>query len=235
MQQPIIGIVTKFFNNDSYYGWSWMRISNNLRYALTKNGALVSGILPQSKGIAFQAKDEHDERVMDEEEKLNFTKFLKMCDGIILQGGMNSCYYEEFTARYCFENNVPLLGICAGYNTIIRALGGTTRRLSEKDIEKHERPFDKYSHKLKITDESSTFYSIVQQKEFQINSIHQYVGDVIPPCLTVVAKSDDGQVEVVEAKDKKFYMGIKYHPELLCDVDEKQNDIFKAYLAACKK
>lgn len=235
MQQPIIGIVTKFFNNDNYYGWSWMRISNNLRYALTKNGALVLGILPQSTGIEFQAQDEHDEHIMDKSEQTNFTKFLSMCDGIVLQGGMNSCYYEEFTAKYCFENNVPLLGICAGYNTIIRALGGTTRKLSEEDVKKHERPFEKYCHKLKITDENSLFYSIVKQKEFEINSIHQYVGDVIPPCLSVVAKSDDDQVEVVEAKGKKFFMGIKYHPELLCDTDKKQNDIFLTYLNACRK
>lgn len=233
--QPVIGIVTKYFNGDNYYGWSWMRISNNLRYALTKNGAIVTGILPQSNTIDFQACDEHDERVMQKEEESKFTRFLDMCDGIVLQGGMNSCYYEEFTARYCYEHNIPLLGICAGYNTIIRALGGTTRKLSDEDIEKHEKPFDKYVHGLTVTDEDSLFYSVVKEKNFMINSIHQYVGDVLPLALSVVAKSDDGQIEVVEAKNKKFFMGIKYHPELLCDFDKKQNDIFTAFINACKK
>ena len=48
-----------------------------------------------------------------------------------------------------------------------------------------------------------------------------------PPQLSVVATSNDGQVEVVEAKDKTFYIGIKYHPELLVDIDKKQNNIFR--------
>lgn len=235
MHYPIIGIVTKYFNLDTYYGWSWMRISNNLRYALTKNGAVVTGILPQSETIEFQACDEHDDRVMNENEKSKFIAFLDTCDGVILQGGMNSCYYEEFTAQYCYEHDIPLLGICAGYNTIIRALGGTTRKLSDSDISLHEKPFDTYAHDVIVTDETSLYYSIVKEKKFKINSIHQYVGDVLPDTLSVVAKSDDGQIEVVEAKNKKFFMGIKYHPELLINLDKKQNDIFVAYINACKK
>lgn len=229
--RPTIGIITKYFNQDEIYGWSWMRISNNLRYCLVKNGADVLGILPQSDTVAFQAKDEHDERIMPKDEEERFVKFLKACDGIVLQGGLNSCYYEEYTAKYCYENDIPLLGICAGYNTIIRALGGTTRRLPDTA---HEKPFDRYAHGLKVTDENSLFYSIVKEKEFLINSIHLYVGDKIPDCLKVVARSDDDQVEVVEAPGKKFCMGIKYHPELLCDFDKKQNDIFVAFLNACK-
>ncbi len=230
--RPTIGIVTKYFNLDKIYGWSWMRISNNLRYCLIKNGADVLGVLPQSDTICFQAKDEHDDTKMSDEERSRFIKFLKMCDGVVLQGGLYSCYYEEFTAKYCFDNDIPLLGICAGYNTIIRALGGTTRRLND---DSHEKPFEKYVHGLKVIDENSKFFSIVKEKEFMVNSIHLYVGDKIPDCLKVVALSSDNHAEVIEAPDKKFFMGIKYHPELLCDDDKKQNDIFVAFLNACKK
>lgn len=233
MEKPVvIGIVTKHFNKDTFYGWSWMRISNNLRYALTKNGALCMGILPQSKNLYFQEVDEHDDTPMSKEEQDNFVKFIDMCDGIVLQGGMNSCYYEEFTAKYCYEKDIPLLGICAGYNTMIRALGGTTVKLINDE---HDRPFSQYVHSATVTDENSLYYSIVKEKTFMVNSIHQYIGGKIPPQLSVVSLSCDGQVEVVEAKDKKFYLGIKHHPELLCDIDEKQNRIFEAFIKACKK
>ena len=57
----------------------------------------------------------------------------------------------------------------------------------------------------------------------------------MPKELTAVALSDDGQVEVVEAKNKNFFMGIKYHPELLVDIDEKQNNIFKKFIDTCAK
>lgn len=230
--KPVIGIITKFFNQDTYYGWSWQRISNNLRYTLNKNGALVMGILPQPKTLMFQERDEHDERLITDEEKQDILHFIKMCDGIILQGGMNSCYYEEFVAKYCYENDIPTLGICAGYNTMIRALSGTTKRLDNKD---HEKPFDTYAHGVKVIDKKSIYYSIVKEESFQVNSIHLYIADKLPDCLKTVAISDDNQVEVIEAPDKKFYMGIKYHPELLCDLDKKQNDIFVAFINACKK
>ncbi|MBQ8748985.1 MAG: gamma-glutamyl-gamma-aminobutyrate hydrolase family protein [Clostridia bacterium] len=49
----------------------------------------------------------------------------------------------------------------------------------------------------------------------------------------MVAVSDDNQVEVVEAKNKTFYIGVKYHPELLVDNDKIQNEIFKAFIQAC--
>ena len=57
----------------------------------------------------------------------------------------------------------------------------------------------------------------------------------MPKELTAVALSDDGQVEVVEAKNKNFFMGIKYHPGLLVDIDEKQNNIFKKFIDTCAK
>ena len=30
-------------------------------------------------------------------------------------------------AKYCYENNIPTLGICCGQNVMARALGGTTK------------------------------------------------------------------------------------------------------------
>ena len=68
-----------------------------------------------------------------------------------------------------------------------------------------------------------------------VNSIHTYICTKLPKELTAVALSDDGQVEVVEAKNKNFFMGIKYHPELLVDIDEKQNNIFKKFIDTCAK
>ena len=148
-----------------------------------------------------------------------------------MQGGENSAYYEEFVAKYCFDNDVPLLGICAGYNTIIRALGGTTKRLEDTS---HNRLDLEYCHGCKVVDRDSKYYSIVKTDSLDVNSIHMYVGDNLPDSLTVSAFSDDGQIEVVEAKSKGFYMGVKYHPELLCDVDQKQNDLIAAFVKACR-
>ena len=46
--------------------------------------------------------------------------------------------------------------------------------------------------------------------------------------------SEDGFVESFEVENKKFVMGIKWHPELL-HKEEYVNNIFKSFIESCKK
>lgn len=91
-----------------------------------------------------------------------------------------------------------------------------------------------YAHSCNIIDKSSLFYKIIKQDTFFVNNVHTYIANKTPTSLSVVAMSDDEQVEVVEAKNKKFYIGIKYHPELLIDKDDFENNIFKTFIDKCK-
>lgn len=233
MKKPVIGILSKNITVAEFYNWSWQRISNDIRYSVYKNGGLVMGILPQTNRKNFNKTDETEEVLLNTEEIDDLLFFVDQCDGIILQGGVSSHNYEEFVAKYCYKKDIPLLGICAGYNNIIRGLGGVASKIDNEDI--HDRPDLKYAHSCEIIDCNSLYYSIMQTNHFDVNSIHTYVGTKIPKCLSVVAMSNDKQVEVVEAKDKKFYIGVKYHPELLVDIDEKQNNIFKKFIDVCSQ
>ena len=230
--KPIIGIVSKNITIEEFYNWSWQRISNAVRYSVNKNGGIVVGILPQTLRKEFSREDETDNIKLSDTEIIDLIEIINKCDGIILQGGISSHNYEEFIAKHCYDNNIPLLGICAGYNNIIRGLGGKAEKIQNIDI--HDRPDLKYAHKCEIIDKASLFYKIVKRKKFNVNSVHTYVGTKIPKELTIVAVSDDNQVEVVEAKNKTFYIGIKYHPELLVDEDSIQNEIFKVFIESCK-
>lgn len=229
--KPIIGIVSKNITIEEFYNWSWQRISNDVRYAINKNGGIALGVLPQTLRKEFNQFDEHENIELSQQEIDDLVYIIDKCDGIILQGGISSHNYEEFIAKYCYLKNKPLLGICAGYNNIIRGLGGKAEKITNVDV--HDRPDLQYAHKCQIIDKDSLFYNIIKQEVFDVNSIHTYAGTEIPKELSIVAISDDKQVEVVEAKDKVFYIGIKYHPELLVDVDFKQNEIFKAFIKAC--
>ena len=232
MKAPIIGIVSKNLTVEDFYGWQWQRICDSIRYAVNKNDGLVIGILPQKNNQDFNQKDERENIKLTQLEQDNLLQTLKLCDGIILQGGITSHNYEEFIAKYCYENNIPCLGICAGFNNMVRALGGDTIKLVDAD--KHDRPDLQYAHSCNIIDKKSLFYEIIGRDTFFVNSVHTYIANKIPNSLTIVAVSDDKQVEVVEAKDKKFYIGIKYHPELLIDKDNFQNNIFKIFIDKCK-
>lgn len=231
MSKPVIGIVSKNITIEEFYSWSWQRISNDVRYSINKNGGLVMGILPQTTRKIFNFEDESENIKLTSNEIDDLIFFINKCAGIILQGGISSHNYEEFIAQYCYQEDIPLLGICAGYNNIIRGLGGKSEKITNTEI--HDRPDLQYAHKCIITDKKSLFYNIIKKDEINVNSIHTYVGTQIPKKLSIVAKSNDGQVEVIEAKNKKFYIGIKYHPELLVDKDNEQNEIFKHFIKIC--
>ena len=228
MKKAIIGIVSKNITVKEFYNWSWQRISDAVRYSINKNGGLVLGILPQTQRKDFNQVDESENSKLSKQEIEDLLLLLKMCDGIVLQGGISSHNYEEYIAKYCYDNDIPLLGICAGYNNIIRGLGGKAELITNTQV--HDRPDLKYAHNCFIKDKESLFYNIVKQEKFAVNSVHTYIGTKIPKKLSIVAYSDDGQVEVVEAKDKKFLIGVKFHPELLVDEEDKFNDIFKTLI-----
>ena len=231
MEKPIIGIVSKNMIINDYYNWSWQRISDDDRFEIYKHGGIALGILPQTERQNFNKEDEHEDIKLSKQEIKDLLVVLKKCDGIILQGGISSHNYEEFIAKYCYDNDIPLIGICAGYNNIIRALGGKAVLIT--DVEKHNRPDLKYAHNCHIVDKNSLYYSLVKEDDFSVNSVHTYVGTKIPKKLSVVAYSDDNKVEVVEAKNKEFFIGIKYHPELLAPFDKKQDNIFKQFVKVC--
>ena len=228
MKKAIIGIVSKNITVKEFYNWSWQRISDAVRYSINKNGGLVLGILPQTQRKDFNQVDESENSKLSKQEIEDLLLLLKMCDGIVLQGGISSHNYEEYIAKYCYDNDIPLLGICAGYNNIIRGVGGKAELITNTQV--HDRPDLKYAHNCFIKDKESLFYNIVKQEKFAVNSVHTYIGTKIPKKLSIVAYSDDGQVEVVEAKDKKFLIGVKFHPELLVDEEDKFNDIFKTLI-----
>lgn len=228
-KKPIIGIVAKFNDfDDPNFLWRRQVFDGLSRALLIKHGALVIGILPQNKGVDFNDNDAGRHLVtMDKAEEEDFVATLKLCDGILLQGGANSDYYEEFAAKYCFEHDIPLLGICAGYNNMIRGLGGTTK-LSAK---MHNQFGKERVHKISI-DQNSLLYKITGQDSLMVNSIHSYEADELKN-LVASSHASDGCVESVENSSKKFYLGVKFHPELLAGTSLPCDNIFHSFVEAC--
>lgn len=226
MNKPIIGIVSKHYATyqsnkiDTF-------IRDEIKQAIFDNGGMAIGILPTEENIDYCGDDWKDH--LSKEERENLISQINLCNGIILQGGTQTDSYENIVAKYCYENDIPVLGICAGQNNIVRALGGTTYQIANP--EKHDRSFDEYVHSIKI-DEKSKFYDIVKTNEMMVNSRHKRtIKDC--PMLEKVAFCEDGYPDVVESKDKKFYIGVRFHPESLYQKDENMNNIFKSFIRSC--
>lgn len=199
-----------------------------MKQAIFDNEAIAIGILPPNFE-KIQAKNDWKDN-LTLKEKQDLIKQINLCNGIILQGGGFSDEYECFVAKYCYDNNIPILGICAGNNNIVRAVGGKVLRFDNKETHKS---FDKYVHKIKI-DKNSKLYKIIGKDEIMVNSRHKaYTAD--SSILKCVAYSDDGVVEVVEDESKKFYMAVQFHPESLYKTDENMNRIFEKFIEICQK
>lgn len=227
MSKVVIGIVGKHIKDDKIRTNTLIR--DEVKQAIFDNGAIGIGILSPNDKILYTGDDwkNFEENIKTEQ----IVEQIKLCDGIVLQGGSANEVFENWIAKYCYDNNIPCLGICAGQNSIVRGLGGTTYKIPNP--EKHNKPNEDYVHKIHI-DTTSKFYDIVKKEEIMVDSRHKRTIENCP-LLDKVGFCEDGYADVVESKDKDFYIGVRFHPESLYKIDNNMNNIFKRFIEICKK
>lgn len=227
MEKPIIGIVAKPIEEIDM--WHYMSVVDDIRCVLVKNGALVCGLLPTKNDIDFKLDEEVDNYNLSDEEKADLEAIIKKIDGVVLEGGLVSNKYEEEIAKICIKNDMPILGICSGFNNLVRVLGGKVH--IDSNIF-HNQFGAKVAHEVLI-EKDSKLYDILKNERMPVNSIHTCIAnDSELKGYKVVARCPiDNTVEAFELPDKRFVMGIKWHPELM----DSMNGIFKEFVSECNK
>ncbi len=214
----IIGIVSKPINQEESL-WTKQKITDEFRKIVIENGAISIGVLPTNFNY---------NGIMTQKEKENFDKILSLCDGFILQGGWQTGKHEIYVAKYAIENDIPILGICCGINNILFSQGDTV----QKERDESHNVYDKdYRHDIMI-DETSKLYKLLgDHKRVGVNSIHNVmIKDSDVKHFDVVAHDLDGFVEAIELKDKRFCLGLKWHPEIM--EEDNMKNIFKEFVKA---
>lgn len=227
MKKVVIGIVSKHYSKD-FYNFRDTYIRDELKQAIFDNGAIAIGILPSCFEKIQATNDWKDS--LTQKEKENIIYQINLCDGIILQGGGFSDEYECYIAKYCYDNNIPILGICAGNNNLVRAVGG---KISKLDTPEEHKSMEKYVHEINI-DRDSILYKIIGREKIMVNSRHKCYTENASN-LKKTAYSQDGIIEAVEDASKKFYLAVQFHPESLYKIDENMNNIFKYFIKTCEK
>ena len=226
MIKPVIAIVGK--PSMEIDMWHYMEFVDDIRLVLVKNNALAVGMLPTDKKIEFKIDEEQDDYNLTETEIKDLENIIDRFDGVILQGGLVSNQYEEEIAKICIKKDIPIIGICSGFNNLIRALGGNVH--IDNNIF-HNQFGSKIAHDVYIS-ENSKLFSILKSKQVIVNSIHTCIAkenDIKQ--YSVVAKCPlDNTVEAIELQNKRFVMGIKWHPELM----EDMNPIFSEFVKECR-
>ena len=239
-KMPIIGISSSIIvdNSGSFAGYMRAYVNKDYVDAVIRAGG-VPLIIPFS---------------VDKEVIISQAQLI---DGLILSGGhdINPYNYgqepsqkigEIFPERDIYEmilleeskkRDIPILGICRGFQLINVAAGGTLYQdlsLIPGNILKHNqvsKPTLK-THKIQI--EENSVISSIFGKETMVNSFHHQALDKVADDFRVVARASDGVVEAIEHKTYKFLVAVQWHPEMLAVECEKARELFVRFIEEAK-
>lgn len=184
-------------------------------------------------------------------------RVLKNLDGVLMIGGADyppSLYGQRVEPktelmdeeRWRFDillaktvvdkTALPFLGICAGCQALNISRGGSLiqdipTKLPEMNVahaskDGWQKGFNKHNVNLSETTKLQNFYGI---KSLSVPTSHHQCVDKTGEGLVVAATADDGMVEAVELKGKRFVVGVQWHPERDYSANQK---LFKKFVDA---
>lgn len=237
---PVIGIVGKFWNGEPI--WKTNTISQYLVDIITENGGIPIGIPLHRNTYCYEISSDEISTNIDIQDVRRINELLDRVDGVILQGGLVSSYEEVYIATRCIECDIPLLGICAGFNNIARAmhipLYNAYNNMTYSYPYYHDKEDMDYRHKIEIV-KNTILYNIVQCKSMSVNSIHKmcmsYSNALLSPCIRISSTCRYGitTVESFELTKNRFVVAVKWHPELMKS-NPYSKKLFKRFIEECK-
>lgn len=230
--KKVIGILarpTEDFENDKQ-----VAVMDDYRRAVIKKGCVPYIICPLAD-VTYVDQNAKDIPPLTEEEKEIYRKIVDRCDGILITGGYSWYNYDEFVVRYAIEKDKPVLGICMGMQ-LLAALDNEESCLmpvSNLSDFNHRQENQKYVHDVMI-EEDSYLRKIVNQDRIKVNSKHRYYVSQVKQAK-ISAYSPDGIPEAIEFPNKKFVIGVQWHPEKMIEYDEYANKILDEFVRNMQK
>lgn len=179
--------------------------------------------------------------------------YLEMADGLLCPGGRfafgeaHYAYGMKSLApkadRYEAEKQLilaflaadkPILGICSGMQLLGCLMGAKMSPdllATERVNEAHDEPGR--LHKVQITPRTK-LYEIVGEQMVEVNTYHREVLVSLADGLVIAATSDDGLIEAIEMPEKKFAIGVQWHPERDDLPQVPGEKLFRAFVAAAR-
>lgn len=147
--------------------------------------------------------------------------------------------------KRAMEENLPVFGICRGIQIMNVAIGSSLYQDIPSQFTDH------LTHKI-IVNANDTWHNITIQegsllneitgnRVVEVNSRHHQAVKVIGDGFTVTAQSEDGIIEAIEDRSKKFMLGVQYHPERMFkeegswELKEHAASLFAAFIEAASE
>jgi len=159
-------------------------------------------------------------------ENINDIKeLIKNINGIIFQGGDAYTQEEIELVKYTYKLDIPTLGICQGMQIMGIATAGEIY-----NVKNHNKKNIQEVHEV-ILKKDTKIYEIIKKEKIKVNSRHNYA--IKNTTLNISGYTKDNIIEVIEDKNKKFFIGIEWHPESLNNNDTKK--IFDYFVNKAKE
>lgn len=143
---------------------------------------------------------------------------------------------EMLLVRQAVEDDLPVLAICRGIQVLNVALGGTLYQDIPSQIPKALRhnfhpdhPRNHLGHEVEIK-QGTRLADILQTGCVGVNSFHHQALHQVADVLQAVAVAPDNVTEAVEAPDRRFVLGVQWHPEDLVEDNPKMKYLFEVFV-----
>ncbi len=172
----------------------------------------------------------------------NVNKLLSEADGILIPGGFGSRGIEGkiIAAKFARENKLPYFGICLGMQIAViefarNVLGLKAANSREFDENSPYKVIDfmpgqndginkggtlrlgRYPCRIKSGSVMSRCYGkeeISERHRHRYEFNNEYLDEFVKAGMNISGTSPDGRiVETVELEDRKFFVGVQFHPE----------------------
>lgn len=139
--------------------------------------------------------------------------------------------------RRALARNMPLLGICAGMQTLAVATGGhlhwnikeALKAKGHRDI-----PAEKTAHAISLKGGTLLDKLAGHQPTLQVNSHHNEGVASVGPGVVISGTAEDGVIEAIEVPAHPYAIGVQWHPEFLLE-NGLDKPLFEGLVAAsCK-
>jgi putative glutamine amidotransferase len=194
------------------------------------------------------------------DEKSMWDEYLKICDGIILSGGpdIDATYFgkcnmpyaneispirdsmEIFIAQQAIAMNMPILGICRGIQVMNIAAGGSifqdiyAENNTDKNIMKHSQQAPRWFQIHNISIQKDTcLQTVFGSDTLKVNSFHHQAVSEVAPGFIINATAEDGIIEAISQENKRFVLGVQWHPENLWRKDKTHLKLFERLVSVC--
>ncbi|MBI3974096.1 MAG: gamma-glutamyl-gamma-aminobutyrate hydrolase family protein [Chloroflexi bacterium] len=150
--------------------------------------------------------------------------------------------FELPLTREAVARDVPVLAICRGCQVLNVALGGSLWQdlpfqRPNGLLHQQRAPRDAVTHP--VTVHAGTALAAIlgehAARPFDTNSFHHQAVQRISAALAPAAHTQDDIVEAIEAPDRRFVMGIQWHPEDLVTRRPEHRRLFEAFVAAARR